>query len=140
VKGLVPVDNDRCGRPREHPQTSSSSPNFQGKPYVWWRHFRSKCPTRADIAQLPVAHAHPKGTPLWSRDLRSLPVAMVLVLLYYILSCCACAEHTSGYDVTSGHVTHVTFGQGQFRSRDFRLLPIVPPQMLLCPYWYTTIR
>jgi len=57
VKGLVPVDNDRRGRPREHPATSSSSPNFQGKPYVWWRHFRWKGPTRADIAQLPVAHA-----------------------------------------------------------------------------------
>jgi hypothetical protein len=56
------------------------------------------------------ACAHPsKGTDSGSRDLWSLPVAMVLVLLYYILYCyskktnagngCACAEHTS---VTSG--------------------------------------
>jgi hypothetical protein len=70
----------------------------------------------------------PEGTLKGSRDLRSLPVAMVLVLLYYIYyyskkkaghteytsgqktplgwilrtSGCACAEHTS---VFSGHVT-----------------------------------
>ena len=50
-------------------------------------HFRWKGPTRADIAQLPVVHAHtlPRESPSGSRDLRSLRVAMVLVLLYYIL-------------------------------------------------------
>ena len=58
----------------------------------------------------------PKGTPKGSRDLWSLPVAMVLILLYYILyyyyskkktrrKIRACAEHTSGYEVTSGYVT-----------------------------------
>jgi len=51
VKG---VENDRRGRPREHPQLQ-----FQGKPYGWWRHFRWKGPTRADIAQLPVAPTLP---------------------------------------------------------------------------------
>ena len=92
MKGLVPVAMILIGRggPREHPPTS-----------------RGKGPTRADIAQLPVAHAHTPSTPFGhyggycatsgcacahirehpkgSRDLRSLPVAMVLVLLYYIL-------------------------------------------------------
>jgi hypothetical protein len=29
-------------------------------------------------------------------------------------------------------------GQGLFRSRHFRLLPTVPPQIWLCPYPYTT--
>jgi hypothetical protein len=41
------LENDRRGRPREHPKG----------------HFRSKGPTRADIAQLPVAHAHTQGIP-----------------------------------------------------------------------------
>ena len=51
-----------------------NTPNFQGKPYGLWRHFRSKGHTRVDIAQLPVVHAHiipqrglrmraPKGIP-----------------------------------------------------------------------------
>jgi hypothetical protein len=31
-----------------------NTPNFQGKPYGWWRHFRSKGSTRAEIAQLPL--------------------------------------------------------------------------------------
>jgi hypothetical protein len=43
VKGLVPVAMLLIGRgrPREHPKG----------------HFRSKVPIRADLAQLPVAHA-----------------------------------------------------------------------------------
>jgi hypothetical protein len=47
VKGLVPVAMILIGRggPREHPPTS-----------------RGKGPTRADIAQLPVAHAHTPST------------------------------------------------------------------------------
>ena len=45
------LENDWRGRPKE-------PPNFQRKPYGWWRHFRWKGPTRADIVQLPVAHAH----------------------------------------------------------------------------------
>ena len=36
---------------------------------VWWRHFRRKGPTRANIAQLLVAHAHAfQRTPSGSRD------------------------------------------------------------------------
>ena len=42
------LENDRRGRPREHPKG----------------HFRSKGPTRADIAQLPVVHVHTPSTPL----------------------------------------------------------------------------
>jgi hypothetical protein len=47
VKGLVPVAMLLIGRgrPREHPNG----------------HFRLKGPTRADIAQLSVAHARTKG-------------------------------------------------------------------------------
>jgi hypothetical protein len=48
-------------------------------------HFRSKGPTRANIAQLPVAYAPTKGAPKGSSDLCSLSVALVLVLLYYIV-------------------------------------------------------
>ena len=93
-------------------------------------HFRSKRPNRADIAQLLVAHArtqvntctagHPREHPLGSRDLRSLRVAMVLVLLYYILyyyycsstKCTSCAcDVNSGYgEAFSGHVVYVTSG------------------------------
>jgi hypothetical protein len=53
-------------------------------PVTWLCHFRSKGPTRADIAQLPVAHAH-----------NILPDRV-----------------TSGHvtDVTSGHMTYVTSG------------------------------
>ena len=82
-----------------------------------------------------------KGTTKGSRDLRSFSVAIVLELLYYIVyyyycrstQCtgCACAAHTSSYDVTSvniisGHVTEVTSGHvtevtsGQGRSLDFQ--------------------
>ena len=63
-----------------------------------------KAPTRADMAQLPVAHAHnilPDNARnlrhIWSRDWR------------------------------------------HFRLHDFRSLLIAPPQMWLCPCWYTTI-
>ena len=74
-----------------------------------WRHFRSKGPTRANMAQLPVAHAqniHPDRAPDWrhfrSRDCR---------------------------DFQSRH----------FRSRDFWLHPLTaPPQMLTELYPYTT--
>ena len=73
---LVPLYNDRGRRPREHP----------------------KGHVRADIAHLPAAHAHTpytppsgdlvhaQGNPKGSGDLRSLPVAMVLVLLCYYSS------------------------------------------------------
>jgi hypothetical protein len=49
------------------------------------RYYRWKGPTRADIGQLPVAHARTQGNPFGSRDLRSLPVAMVLVLHFVLL-------------------------------------------------------
>jgi len=82
VKGL---ENDRRGRPREHPQLPVPGEALR----VTFDDVTSgqKAPTRMDIAQLPVAHAHtsPKGIPSGSPDLRSHPVAMVLVLLYYIL-------------------------------------------------------
>ena len=87
MKGLVPVAMILIGRggPREHPPTS-----------------RGKGPTRADIAQLPVAHAHTPSTPFGhyggycatsgcacahkrTSEGVTFPVAMVLVLLYYIL-------------------------------------------------------
>ena len=50
-----------------------------------------------------------------------------------------CGEHTSGYDVTSGHVTScdVISVQGRFRSRHFQSrmrngpLPFAPPKYAL---------
>jgi len=137
-----------------------NTPNFQfqGKPYGWWRHFRLKGPTRSDIAQLPVAHAHTQGKiPSGSCDLRSLPVAMVFVQLYYILyfyynssiKCtgCTCAEHTSGSDQDLfqsrdwRHFRSRDFRGRHFRGRHFRSgpLPVAPPPQMpfeLC--WYTT--
>ena len=57
MKGLVPVAMLLIGR---------------GRPIQHLRgHFRSKGPTRADIAQLPVAHVHTRPSPL-----RSLPLAL----------------------------------------------------------------
>jgi hypothetical protein len=57
VKGLVPVAMLLIGR---------------GRPIQHLRgHFRSKGSTRADIAQLPVAHAHTRPSPL-----QSLPLAL----------------------------------------------------------------
>ena len=153
--------------PREHPNFRSR--DFQGKLYGWWRHFQWKSPTRADIAQLPVAYAHIshkgtlfevtwpsvttfdnvttcqkaplgrilrnfqlrmrtyKGTTSGSRDLRSLPLAMVLVLLYYIVyyyKMYRLRMRTRSLQwlpvpdrVASGHMTSgdVTSGQGHFR-------------------------
>jgi hypothetical protein len=58
------------GRQREHMKdthlTSMGSPTGE----VWWRHFRSKGPTRADIAQLPIAHAQTlQGKPTFGHGL-----------------------------------------------------------------------
>ena len=39
--------------------TSRGSPSGD----VWWRHFQSKDPTRANVTQLPVADAHTQGNP-----------------------------------------------------------------------------
>ena len=110
----------------------------------------------------------PKGTPKGSSDLWSHPVIMVLLLRkkareksghaqnklpvrapsghvtlslpvkrpyyggYGATSGCACAEHTSG----QGHF--LSRDWRHFRSCHFRLLPIAPPQIRLCPSPYTT--
>jgi hypothetical protein len=68
----------------------------------YWKSRDRKRPSTSGCA---CAH-HSKGTHSGSRDLWSLPVAMVLVLLYYILyyyskktnagNGCACAKHTWG--------------------------------------------
>ena len=112
---------------------------------VWWRHFRWKGPTRVDIAQLPVAHAHTQGNPKGITWLTSLPVAMLLVLLYYLYyilyyyySKKKAREAEKNYDGKSG------MRRIYFRSRDwlhFRLgpvtsLPVAPPQILFCPSPY----
>ena len=93
-------------RPREH----HKSLTFQGNPTgdIWWRHVRWKGPTRADIAQLPVAHARTflRETPLWGHVTSCSHVGHAQ---WYILYCyyskkknagtgCACARG----DVTSG--------------------------------------
>jgi hypothetical protein len=59
----------------------------------------------------------------------------------------ACAEHTSGYDVTSGHMTscNVISGQGRFRWRHFQKripngpLPFAPPEICIELPRYTTL-
>ena len=145
VKG---VENDRRGRPREHPNGTSDrilrnfrlcmrAPHPSKEPWRGHVTFNDvisgeKAPLGRIIRNFRLRmrkpfHPHP---PSGSRDRRSLPVAMVFVLLYYILyynyskkkaletekkvrgEIWACGEHTSG------HVTDVTSGQGQ--SRDFR--------------------
>ena len=136
-----------------------NTPNFQGKPYewwryfrwkgrilcnfrlrmrapkeipsgdVWWRHFRWKDPTRADIEQLPIAHARiPPPPPFEVTWPRSLPVAMVLVLLYYILYYYFC----SSTECTGCACAGDRFRSGLFRSRDRRNFlsgpfPVAPP-------------
>jgi hypothetical protein len=114
------------GRPREHPKSTSDHVTFRGSPTgdVWWRHFRWKGPNRADIAPLLVAHAHtlPRGHPSGSRDLRSLPVAMVLVLLYYILYDYYSKNKTRE---TVVHAHAITSGQDRYRKRDFRSEPFM---------------
>jgi hypothetical protein len=84
---------------------------------VWWRHFRSKGPTRANIAQLPVAHVRTfPREPLWSHvtfdDVTSSEKAPLGVDIAYIPVVHARTlrrETPSGSrDVTSGsHVDHV---------------------------------
>ena len=93
MKGLVPVAMISIGRgrPTEHPpSTSRGSPmgddvTSQKDPLGRiLRRFRLRMPThfhRMDIAQLSFRMRTPKGTPKGLRDLWSLPVAMVLVLL-----------------------------------------------------------
>ena len=82
------VRSDIAQLPVSHARTLPRNPFG----WLWWRHFRCKGPTMADIAQLPVTHAHLPVThahtlsrwpPSVSRELRSLSVAMLLVLLYY---------------------------------------------------------
>jgi hypothetical protein len=107
---------------------------------VWWRHFQWKGPTRADIAQLPVAHAHPfhsfrvtwhSWPSITSGSHGTCTTVLHFVLLLVVQNVPLCMHMrslpvlwraSSGYvtsgNVTSGHVNYVTFGQG--RSRDFR--------------------
>ena len=70
VKGL---DNDRRGSPREHPQLPREALWVMTSLPVRRPHWGGYCATSG------CACAHPV-TPSGSRDLRSLPIAMVLVL------------------------------------------------------------
>ena len=85
------------GKSRACAEPTSGQGHFRTGPLpvTWLCHFRSKGPTRADMAQLPVAHAQnilpdrvtsghvtdvtsgPKGTPKGSSDLRSHPVLLL---------------------------------------------------------------
>ena len=58
-----------CGRRREHPNNTSEG-------FTWPS-------VTTGVAQLPIAHSHTQGTPKRSSDLRSHPVAMVLLYYYY---------------------------------------------------------
>ena len=123
---------------------------------VWWSHFRWKGPTRANIVQLPVAHARTPSLQgnffgvTW-RLMTSHPVAMLLPVMCNGTCCttiiiggenagtgCACARY------------HFQSHDFQFRSRDFRWrhflsgplpvtsLPVAPPQMRVWLSLYTT--
>jgi hypothetical protein len=70
---------------------------FRG--HVWWRHFRSKAPTRADIAGFPV---HPSKEKIVRTKERE-PVEH--------------AQNTLSVRASSGDVRH---GNGRFWSRNFR--------------------
>ena len=74
------------GRRREHPMDTSEG--------VTWSSVIT------DVGKLPVAHAHTQGGPKGSSDLRSHPVAMLLLLLRKKRGgkSRACAEPTSDQD------------------------------------------
>jgi hypothetical protein len=174
------LENDRRGRPREHPKGTSGHAFSRGSPM---------CGHVISVQKAPLERIlrTPKGTTKGSRDhrslrltfhnvtssqnaplgrilrnfrlrmrtpfhpfwvmwpFRSLPVAMVLVLLYYMLyyyyssstkcTSCACAcDH-----FRSCERRH--FLSRHFRSRHFRSgsLPVTPPQIWYCPFWYNTV-
>ena len=107
---------------------------------VWWRHFRWKGPTRADITQLPVTHARTlsgsrdcmlNGTVCTTTlvrkkrgDMTSLPVTSIPITWLTSLSVTAASAY-----VTSGDLMHA-------QSSD----PLDPLEIRLEPCWYTTHR
>ena len=138
----VTMLNIRRERRREHPMDTSEG-------------------VTTGVAQLP------KRNPKRSNDLRSHPVAMLLLRKkrgkkpvmrrtyfrsgplpvkrlheggYCATSGCACAEHTSGHvtHVISGHVTHVTSGHVTSGNAQWSDPPHDPPQMITELCPYTT--
>ena len=148
------LENDRRGRPREHPKGTSGHAFSRGSPM---------CGHVISVQKAPLERIlrTPKGTTKGSRDhrslrltfhnvtssqkaplgrilrnfrlrmrtpfhpfwvmwpFRSLPVAMVLVLLYYMVVV-QNVPVAHAHAITSGHVNvvtscHVTSGQGHFR-------------------------
>ena len=112
---------------------------------VCWRYFRSKDPNRADIAQLPVAHARASlnGTP-WShvtfghfRYYWTTYCTTTLVrknrekrLPWLMIPVRASSGHVTSGDVIFGHVTS---GHAKWSGQ-----PGDPPKMRLEPSRYTT--
>jgi hypothetical protein len=90
-----------------------------------------------------------KGTPKGSRDLRSLPIAMVLVLLYYILYYYYSKTKTRE---KAGHAQNIlpwlpvraASGDAHFRSKgptraDIAHLPVAHVQIILPGTWLTSL-
>ena len=78
--------------------------------------FGEKVPLGRTLCNFWLCMCTPKG----SSDLWSLPVAMVLVLLYYILYYCSSKKKTRGETGHAQNILPVTSGQSLFQSRDFR--------------------
>ena len=123
---LVPITMLNIGRPIKH--TKSISDHACAHPstpfgHYGWRYFLSKGPTRVDIAQLPVAHAHTQGNPegvTWhSVTSGSHGICTTVIVRKNAGKIRSYVEHTSGH-----------FRSGPFRSRGFWYLHrIAPPQM-----------
>ena len=107
MKGLVPVDNDRRGRPREHPQLPVPVPTSGGSPTFDDVTSGEKAPLGWILCNFRLRMRAPKEPPSGSCDLRSLPVAMVLVLHFVLLP----VAHAQ-------NIVPVTSGQGLFWLRD----------------------
>ena len=100
---------------------------------VWWHHFRWKGPTRANIAQLPVAHActlprKPLRGDVTFDDVTS--GSHVGHAQWYILYYYNSKEKPFEPDVHAQNILPVT---------SFPVVPpCAPPEMWLCLCWYTT--
>ena len=98
MKTIIAIDADVLeSTPRALPITHARSHIFQGKPYGW-RHFRSKGPTRADIAHQgnsegitwPLVTSGSHGT------CTTVLHFVLLLRKKELVKIRACAEHTSG--------------------------------------------
>ena len=114
---LVPITMLNIGRPIKH--TKSISDHACAHPstpfgHYGWRYFLSKGPTRVDIAQLPVAHAHTQRNPegvTWPSVTSGSPGTCTTTMV---------REKTREKAGHAHSIPPVSSGHALFRSRDFR--------------------